>query len=54
MVGTVLVQAADRDEDTEAMLAEAAVNPTVLGIVGYAPLELPERGGGQTVRAAAA
>ena len=43
MVGTVLVQAADRDEDTEAMLAEAAVNPPVLGVVGYVPLEQPER-----------
>ena len=43
VVGTVLVQAADRDEDTEAMLAEAAANPTVLGVVGYVPLELPER-----------
>jgi L-fuconolactonase len=43
VVGTVLVQAADRDEDTDAMLAEAAVNPRVLGVVGYVPLEQPER-----------
>jgi L-fuconolactonase len=43
VVGTVLVQAADRDEDTEAMLAEATANPLVLGVVGYVPLDWPER-----------
>ncbi len=43
VVGTVLVQAADRDEDTDAMLAEATANPRVLGVVGYVPLEQPER-----------
>jgi L-fuconolactonase len=43
VIGTVLVQAADRDEDTLAMLAEAATNPRVLGVVGYVPLEQPER-----------
>lgn len=43
VIGTVLVQAADRDEDTDAMLAEAAANPLVLGVVGYVPLEQPER-----------
>lgn len=41
--GTVLVQAADCDEDTEAMLAEAHRNPLVLGVVGYAPLHDPPR-----------
>ena len=40
MVGTVLVQAADHDGDTEAMLAEAQ-EPLVLGVVGYLPLEQP-------------
>lgn len=43
VAGVVLVQAADRDEDTDAMLAEAAVNPRVLGVVGYLPLEQPGR-----------
>jgi L-fuconolactonase len=43
VVGTVLVQAADRDEDTDAMLTEAATNPLVLGVVGYLPLDQPER-----------
>lgn len=43
VTGTVLVQAADHDGDTDAMLAEAAGNPRVLGVVGYVPLEQPER-----------
>lgn len=43
VIGTVLVQAADHDGDTDAMLAEAAANPLVLGVVGYVPLEQPER-----------
>jgi L-fucono-1,5-lactonase len=43
VTGTVLVQAADREEDTEAMLAEARTNPRVLGVVGYVPLERPGR-----------
>lgn len=42
VVGTVLVQASDCAEDTDAMLAEAAANPLVLGVVGYAPLERPD------------
>lgn len=41
--GTVLVQAADHDGDTDAMLAEAAVNPLVLGVVGYVALHQPAR-----------
>jgi len=43
VIGTVLVQAADRDEDTDAMLVEAARNPLVLGVVGYVSLELADR-----------
>ncbi|HEY5980396.1 MAG TPA: amidohydrolase family protein [Microlunatus sp.] len=43
VVGTVLVQAADHDGDTEAMLAEARANPLVLGVVGYLALEQPAR-----------
>ena len=41
--GTVLVQAADCDEDTDAMLAQAHRNPRVLGVVGYVALEDPPR-----------
>lgn len=41
VVGTVLVQAADRSEDTDAMLAEAVANPLVRGVVGYLPLHRP-------------
>lgn len=41
--GTVLVQSADSDEDTDAMFAVAAAFPAVLGIVGYVPLEDPAR-----------
>ncbi|KRE30461.1 amidohydrolase [Agromyces sp. Soil535] len=41
--GTVLVQSADNDEDTEHMFAVAADAPIVLGIVGYVPLHEPER-----------
>lgn len=43
VTGVVLVQAADRDEDTDAMLAEAEKNPSVLGVVGYVPWEQPGR-----------
>ncbi|HEY5785705.1 MAG TPA: amidohydrolase family protein [Microlunatus sp.] len=43
VVGTVLVQAADHDDDTDAMLAEAGTNPLVLGVVGYLALEQPAR-----------
>lgn len=41
--GTVLVQAADTDADTDAMFAVAAAHPEVLGVVGYVPLERPEQ-----------
>lgn len=41
--GTVLVQSADSDEDTDAMFAVAAEFPAVLGIVAYVPLEDPAR-----------
>lgn len=43
VTGTVLVQSADNDEDTEHMFAVAADAPVVLGIVGYVPLHEPER-----------
>ncbi|WP_020579352.1 amidohydrolase family protein [Actinopolymorpha alba] len=41
--GTVLVQSADSDEDTDAMFAQAAAHPEILGVVGYVPLEQPAR-----------
>lgn len=41
--GTVLVQSADSDEDTDAMFAVAAGFPVVLGVVGYVPLDDPAR-----------
>lgn len=40
--GTVLVQAADHDEDTDAMFEMAAAHPEIVGIVGYVPLERPD------------
>lgn len=43
VTGSVLVQSADNDEDTEHMFAVAADAPVVLGIVGYVPLHEPER-----------
>jgi L-fuconolactonase len=43
VTGSVLVQAADNDEDTEHMFAVAARHPLVLGVVGYVPLHDPER-----------
>lgn len=43
VTGTVLVQSADNDEDTEHMFAVAADAPVVLGVVGYVPLHEPER-----------
>ena len=43
VTGTVLVQSADNDEDTEHMFAVAERAPIVLGIVGYVPLHEPER-----------
>ncbi|GAA4116243.1 amidohydrolase family protein [Nocardioides fonticola] len=39
VTGTVLVEAADNDEDTELMLDEAARHDRVVGIVAYVPLE---------------
>ena len=41
--GTVLVQSADSDEDTESMFAIAAREPHVRGVVAYVPLEDPQR-----------
>ena len=42
VTGTVLVQSADNDDDTEHMFAVADAAPIVLGIVGYVPLHEPE------------
>ena len=42
VTGTVLVQSADDDEDTELMFEVAAGEPLVLGIVGYVPLHEPD------------
>lgn len=39
---TVQVQSADNAEDTDLMVESAHVNPEVVGIVGYAPLERPD------------
>jgi L-fuconolactonase len=39
---TVLVQAADNDEDTEHMLEVARANPTVAGVVAWVPLDDPD------------
>ncbi|MFF2390590.1 amidohydrolase family protein [Agromyces sp. NPDC058104] len=43
VTGTVLVQSADNDDDTEHMFKVAETQPIVLGIVGYIPLHEPER-----------
>lgn len=37
--GTVLVQSADSDEDTDSMFAVADVQPHVWGVVAYAPID---------------
>jgi len=41
ITGTVLVESADNDEDTELMLETAAANPEVVAVVAYAPLHRP-------------
>ena len=38
---TVLVQSADNDEDTALMLEVAAVNPEIVAVVAYVPLDQP-------------
>jgi L-fuconolactonase len=43
VTGTVLVQSADNDDDTEHMFAVADAAPIVLGIVGYVPLHEPDQ-----------
>ncbi|MRX44739.1 amidohydrolase family protein [Agromyces kandeliae] len=43
VTGTVLVQSADNDEDTDLMFEVAAGEPLVVGVVGYVPLHEPER-----------
>lgn len=39
---TVLVQAADNDDDTDLMLETAAANPEIVAVVAYVPLDRPE------------
>lgn len=41
--GSVLVQADDSDEDTDLMLETAAAQPRVVGVVGWVPLDQPDR-----------
>ena len=43
VTGTVLVQSADNDDDTDHMFEVARENPIVAGIVGYVPLDDPDR-----------
>ncbi|PPS91343.1 amidohydrolase family protein [Streptomyces sp. MH60] len=43
VTAAVLVQAADNDADTEHMLAIAAANPEVVGVVAWVPLDDPDR-----------
>lgn len=43
VTGSVLVQAADDDDDTDLMFEVAARHPLVLGVVGYVPLHEPAR-----------
>ncbi|ANJ26024.1 amidohydrolase family protein [Agromyces aureus] len=43
VTGTVLVQSADNDDDTDHMFEVAAREPLVQGIVGYVPLHEPAR-----------
>ncbi len=38
---TILVQAADNDEDTDYMLQVASMNPEICAVVGYVPLDRP-------------
>jgi L-fuconolactonase len=40
--GTVLVQSADNDQDTDYMLAVAEEHPQILAVVGYVPLDRPD------------
>jgi L-fuconolactonase len=43
VTGTVLVQAADNDDDTDHMFAVARQNDIVVGVVGHLPLDDPDR-----------
>ncbi|MFI6350131.1 amidohydrolase family protein [Streptomyces sp. NPDC050560] len=43
VTGTVLVQAADHDADTDHMLATAAAHPEIVGVVAWVPLDDPAR-----------
>ncbi|MHC5794642.1 amidohydrolase family protein [Lacisediminihabitans sp. FW035] len=40
---TVLVQSADNDQDTDAMLALAETAPEIVGVVAFVPLDRPQR-----------
>jgi len=51
--GVVLVQSADDAGDTRNMLDEASAAPAVLGVVGWAPLEAPDRARVELARLAA-
>jgi L-fuconolactonase len=51
--GAVLVQADDTIADTESMLAVAAQNPWVLGVVGWIRLDSPDQAASQLDRFAA-
>lgn len=51
--GAVLVQADDTVSDTDSMLAVAARNPWVLGVVGWIRLDTPAEAAGQLDRFAA-
>jgi L-fuconolactonase len=42
VTGSVLVQADDSAEDTALMLEAAAKHPSVVGVIGYVPLQRPE------------
>ncbi|RMB82359.1 amidohydrolase [Streptomyces shenzhenensis] len=43
VTAAVLVQAADNHADTDLMLATAATNPEVVGVVAWVPLDDPDR-----------
>jgi len=47
---TVLVQAADSYEDTDAMLARADVHPWIAAVVGWVPLNRPDEAAGAVER----
>lgn len=48
--GTVLVQAADSYEDTDAMLDRAGAHPWIAAVVGWVPLNRPDEAAGAVER----